>query len=73
MRLDELWKRRRILEINLNALIKRRLSLFQDGALSHEDFEQATGVERDLITQINNIEKRLRRSQETSYPIVMQR
>ena len=64
-RLNQLWKRKMSLEVRVNLLIKRRLNRFRRGVLSSEDFERATGPERNLNRvneQIAKIEKRLRGS-----------
>jgi len=74
-RLNQLWKRRRNLEVKVNLLIKRRLGRFREGTLSSEDFEKATGPERNLDRvneQIAKIEKRLWRHERDftgSYPL----
>jgi hypothetical protein len=52
------------LEVRVNLLIKRRLARFREGKLSSEDFEKATGPERNLDRvneQIAKIERRLGR------------
>ena len=59
-RLNQLWKRRMNLEVEVNLLIKRRLGRFREGTLSSEDFEKATGPERNLDRvneQIARVEK----------------
>jgi hypothetical protein len=69
-RLNQLWKRRMNLEARVNLLIRRRLGRFRRGTLSSEDFEKATGPERNLDRvneQIARIEKRLRRPQNGLY------
>ena len=61
-RLNQLWKRRRNLEVKVNLLIKRRLGRFREGTISSEDFEKATGPERNLERvnkQIAKVEKGL--------------
>jgi len=61
-RLTQLWKRRMNLEVEVNLMIKSRLSRFREGTLSSEDFEKATDPERNLERvneQIAKIEKRL--------------
>jgi hypothetical protein len=74
-RLKQLWKRKMNLEAKVNLLIRRRLSRFREGNLSSEDFEKATGPERNLHRvneQIAKIE-RLRRPQKGFYQICIQR
>jgi hypothetical protein len=61
------------LEVRVNLLIKRRLGRFREGTISSEDFEKATGPERNLDRvneQIAKIEKRLRRPQNGFYRIL---
>jgi hypothetical protein len=72
-RLNQLWKRRRNLEVKVNLLIKRRLGRFRAGTLSSEDFEKATEPERNLDRvneQIAKIEKRLWRSRKGFYRLL---
>jgi len=60
-RLNQLWKRRMNLEVKVNLVIKRRLGRFREGTISSEDFEKATGPERNLERvneQIAKIERR---------------
>jgi hypothetical protein len=55
------------LEADVNLLIKRRLGRFREGAISSEDFEKATGPERNLDRvneQIAKTQKRLWRPRE---------
>ena len=71
-RLNQLWKRRLNLEVKVNLIIKRRLSRFREGSLTSEDFEKATGPERNLERvneQITKIERRLRRPQKGFYQL----
>jgi hypothetical protein len=74
-RLNQLWKRKMNLEVKVNLLINRRLGRFREGTLSSEDFEKATGPERNLDRvneQIAKIEKRLRRPQKGFYRLLEQ-
>jgi hypothetical protein len=73
-RLNQLWKRRRNLEVTVNRLIKRRLGRFREGTISSEEFEKSTGPERKLDRvnkQIANIEKRLWRPGKGLYQLQM--
>lgn len=61
------------LEVKVNLLIKRRLGRFREGVLSSEDFEKATGPERNLDRvndQIARIEKRLWRPRKGFYRLL---